>query len=163
MSGAKGRKRRRSETQSDGAANWLTQKSQKASLENVAVTLLRDAVQSDLVDAASATLQEKRRNRASDEEWDTEPIDLALKLENLRSVRLPNDVIEANKNTRRWLIRVLTILSFAWLALTVCMFCCLGFRLGSFCVSDSVMIAFMTTSMFNVLGLWTIGLTYFFK
>lgn len=67
---------------------------------------------------------------------------------------------QANKK-REVLSDVLTIISASWLFLTALLFILFGFNL--FCVSDAVMITFITSSLATVLGLWIVELKYFFK
>jgi len=63
---------------------------------------------------------------------------------------------------RRTLIGRLSWVSFLWLLFTGFMVCCLAFGCFSCHLSDVVATAFITTSLATVLGLWMIGLRYFF-
>lgn len=80
--------------------------------------------------------------------------------EQLRALKLENDICEANKKTRNILIWVLTGLSISWLYFT-------GYEIRQIAkfhhyLPASVAIAFITTSLGTVVGLWAIGLNYFF-
>jgi len=76
-----------------------------------------------------------------------------------------NDTLQENRTVRWWLMLALTIMSALWLLYTVIIINCLVFDFpfvisGRF--SDTIAIAFMTTSLATVLGLWHFGLRYFF-
>ncbi|MDR2440744.1 MAG: hypothetical protein LBE12_15385 [Planctomycetaceae bacterium] len=74
-------------------------------------------------------------------------------------------ILEENKEMRKKLIFRLQIISIIWLTFTGLTITLLGFGncVGySYHLSDSVTIAFITTSFGTVLGLWAIGLRYFF-
>ncbi|MDR2641864.1 MAG: hypothetical protein LBC74_03620 [Planctomycetaceae bacterium] len=93
------------------------------------------------------------------EEKSTEEKELQhLKNENLK---IENDTLIENRKTRKILIGGLSIVSSTWLIFTgviVVLLCC-----GCCRLSDGVAIAFITTSLGTVLGLWAIGLRYFFS
>lgn len=72
------------------------------------------------------------------------------------------DMRKEERSTRQWLIAELTKISGLWLAFTAIVVLCCGFRLLYFTLSDAVMISFLTTSLGTVLGLWGIGLRYYF-
>jgi len=84
------------------------------------------------------------------------------RLQNER-LEIENRTLEENRNMRRHLIRSLSCVSFLWLFFTGFMVCCLAFSWFSCSLSDIVATAFMTTSLATVLGLWMIGLRYFFS
>ena len=69
---------------------------------------------------------------------------------------------EEEHETRKELIGLLKWISILWLCFTVIVVVLHGFRCSYFTLSDSVMIAFLTTSLGTVLGLWGIGLGYYF-
>jgi len=55
----------------------------------------------------------------------------------------------------------LQAVSICWLILTAAVVIALGFK-TCFRLSDAVAVAFITTSLATVLGLWVFGLKYFF-
>jgi len=69
--------------------------------------------------------------------------------------------IEAEHERREKLITVLTQISVSWLAFTALVIVLRAIPICFF-LSDSVMIAFITSSLGTVLGLWGIGLAYYF-
>ena len=77
-----------------------------------------------------------------------------------------NDELRAKKTTRQWLMPGLTFISVIWLLYTAVVINSLAFDspFGSVSgrFSDAIAIAFMTTSLATVLGLWHFGLRYFF-
>ena len=80
-------------------------------------------------------------------------------LQNKR-VSIENDTLVENRTIRKRLMVLLTAASFIWLSFTGFIVYHLAFR---YCLlSDAVAIAFITTSLATVLGLWAIGLRYFF-
>jgi hypothetical protein len=60
------------------------------------------------------------------------------------------------------LIACLVIISVGWLCFTGFIVFNQGCRCVTFCLSDSVMNTFLTTSLGTILGLWSIGLAYYF-
>ncbi|MDR0521677.1 MAG: hypothetical protein LBH00_07470 [Planctomycetaceae bacterium] len=82
------------------------------------------------------------------------------RLQNER-LAIKNSTAKENRTIRKWLMIGLTIVSLCWLSFT-------GYIVHSlaFCsecrLSDMVASAFITTSLATVLGLWAIGLRYFF-
>ena len=72
-----------------------------------------------------------------------------------------SDFSEAEHKKREELIDKLTIISALWLLFTASVILLRGFP-TCFALSDSVMIAFITSSLGTVLGLWGIGLGYYF-
>jgi len=82
-----------------------------------------------------------------------------LSLENER-LCIANDIERDNKEVRLQLIKDLQRLSLQWLIFTalvvVVLLCC-----GQ--LKDGVAIFFITSSLATVVGLWTIGLSYFFS
>lgn len=96
----------------------------------------------------------------------------AAERENLRKLRITNDIAEENKLIRRFLIGFLSSLSFLWMLFTARIIWRLatsvtvslaGPVFSSFYLPDGVAIAFITTSLATVVGLWAIGLKYFFN
>jgi hypothetical protein len=85
-----------------------------------------------------------------------------LRLHNER-LAIENETLKENRTMRRTLIRRLSWVSFLWLFFTGFMVCCLAFSWFSCHLSDVVATAFITTSLATVLGLWMIGLRYFFS
>ncbi|MDR1485276.1 MAG: hypothetical protein LBT09_10690 [Planctomycetaceae bacterium] len=86
-----------------------------------------------------------------------------LKNENLD---IENKTLIENKQIRKGLIISLNVVSILWLVFTGFTITLLGFGgcIGcSYRLSDNVAIAFITTSLGTVLGLWAIGLRYFFS
>ncbi|MDR0391166.1 MAG: hypothetical protein LBH59_04620 [Planctomycetaceae bacterium] len=97
---------------------------------------------------------------------------LQLKNDNFR---IENQTLDDNREMRKYLIQRLMRISILWLFFTA--FIIMLLVVGSFCcfmyygvhgvryyvLSDSVTIAFITTSLGTVLGLWVIGLRYFFS
>ncbi len=74
-----------------------------------------------------------------------------------------------NRETRRWLIKLVAWISGVWLGFTACTLLLQGFGGISVCIveadfslSDAVMVAFLTQSLGTVLGLWIVGLRYYF-
>jgi len=67
----------------------------------------------------------------------------------------------ADQKQREKLIDRLSIISILWLIFTACI---IGLQGSPLCfgLTDTVMITFLTTSLGTVLGLWSIGLTYYF-
>ena len=84
----------------------------------------------------------------------------------VRRYDMETDTLQANKTVRWWLMPGLTLISVIWLLYTGIIINCLAFDYpfgsvsGRF--SDAIAIAFMTTSLATVLGLWHFGLQYFF-
>lgn len=84
----------------------------------------------------------------------------------VRRYGIGNDTLQENKTVRFWLMCLLTALSLIWLLYTSIIINSLAFNypfgsvFGRF--SDAIAIAFMTTSLATVLGLWHFGLRYFF-
>ena len=64
--------------------------------------------------------------------------------------------------TRTKLTSRISVISAVWLLFTIVVIVFQGFKLFDFSLSNSVMIAFLTTSLGTVLGLWGIGLGYYF-
>lgn len=84
-----------------------------------------------------------------------------LEQEKLRNLRIENDVKEENKIIRRFLIFFLSALSTGWLFFT-------GYEIRHIAkqyhyLPESVAIAFITSALATVVGLWAIGLKYFFN
>jgi hypothetical protein len=84
--------------------------------------------------------------------------------------KIGNQTLVENKNMRGRLMCKLTAISCVWLFLTGIVVLLLGFEHAelfhidlSYHLSDGVAIAFITTSLGTVLGLWAIGLRYFFS
>ena len=69
---------------------------------------------------------------------------------------------EDEHNIRKKLINLLKWISIVWLSFTAVVITFQGIRWQYFSLSDSVMVAFLTTSLGTVLGLWGIGLGYYF-
>ncbi|MDD6174066.1 MAG: hypothetical protein PUB86_07310 [Elusimicrobia bacterium] len=84
-----------------------------------------------------------------------------LEQEKIRRLQILNDIEEENKTIRRCLIIFLSILSSAWLIFT-------GYEIRQIAkmhhfLPNNVSIAFITSSLATVVGLWAIGLKYFFN
>ena len=75
-------------------------------------------------------------------------------------VGIENDTLKENRTIRKWLMILLTFMSFGWLFFTGVVICYITFWKCS--LSDVVATAFITTSLATVLGLCAIGLRYFF-
>lgn len=80
--------------------------------------------------------------------------------EQLKTLKIQNAILEENKIIRRILIGFLSLLSLGWLYFT-------GYEIRQIAklhhyLPASVAIAFITTSLGTVVGLWAIGLKYFF-
>lgn len=80
--------------------------------------------------------------------------------EEVRAMEIENNIAEQNKNIRFWLILGLSVISVIWLIFT-------AWEINSLAtaqhkLNDSVIIAFITSSLATVVGLWAIGLNYFF-
>lgn len=84
-----------------------------------------------------------------------------LEQEKLRNLRIENDIKEENKEIRRELIAFLSQISFIWLLFTAVIIWYLSTDFIH--LSDSVAIAFITSSLATVVGLWLVGLNYFFN
>lgn len=84
-----------------------------------------------------------------------------LEQEKLRNLRIENDIKEENKEIRRELIAFLSQISFFWLVFTAVIIWYLSTDFIH--LSDSVAIAFITSSLATVIGLWLVGLNYFFN
>jgi hypothetical protein len=84
--------------------------------------------------------------------------------ENLANQRYKEETerLKANQKTRAWLLPVLSVVSVAWLFFTGVIVWRLGHQCYLFDLSDSVAIAFLTTSLGTVLALWGIALYFFF-
>ncbi len=86
---------------------------------------------------------------------------LSLKAsEQVKTLQIKNEILKENKNIRRILISFLSLLSLSWLFFT-------GYEIRQIAklrhyLPPSVAIAFITTSLATVVGLWAIGLNYFF-
>lgn len=85
----------------------------------------------------------------------------ALEQEKLRNLRIENDIKEENKIIRRFLIFFLSALSTGWLLFT-------GYEVRHIAkqyhyLPESVAVAFITSALATVVGLWAIGLKYFFN
>jgi len=96
----------------------------------------------------------------------TQKEDEELKRLRNKELKVKINTLKENRKVRRSLIRSLTCLSFVWLCFTAVIVLCLGVGscFGSaFRLSDAVSIAFITTSLATVCGLWVIGLKYFFS
>ena len=104
------------------------------------------------VDKVFGPLQQERENH----------VQIMRQLQNER-LKIENETLEENRKTRRQLIWSLSGVSFLWLFFTGFMVCCLAFGWFSCSLSDVVATAFITTSLATVLGLWMIGLRYFFS
>jgi hypothetical protein len=83
-----------------------------------------------------------------------------LKIEMVRKEKITNDILLTNSRVRLVLIIALSIASLLWLIFTSIIICLIGNSILK--LSDSVAIAFITTSLATVVGLWAIGLRYFF-
>ncbi|MBP3514275.1 MAG: hypothetical protein J6J74_07360 [Elusimicrobiaceae bacterium] len=84
----------------------------------------------------------------------------AIAQEELRKLEIENKIKEANHTIRKCLIFLLSVLSVSWLVFT-------GYEIRQIAklhhyLPASVAIAFITTSLGTVVGLWAIGLNYFF-
>jgi len=73
------------------------------------------------------------------------------------------EMVQADHKMRMRLSMVLGIISVSWLVFTAFVIIALATRPGWFSLSDPVAIAFLTQSLGTVLGLWGIGLKYYFK
>jgi len=73
------------------------------------------------------------------------------------------NVDNADHYMRLRLSIVLGVISVVWLVFTAFVIIALATRPGWFSLSDPVAIAFLTQSLGTVLGLWGIGLKYYFK
>ena len=83
-----------------------------------------------------------------------------LQDEELRKLKIENDIKEENKIIRRLLIIFLSLLTIGWLIFT-------GYEIRQIAkihhlLPTSVAISFITSSLATVVGLWAIGLNYFF-
>jgi len=85
-----------------------------------------------------------------------------LRLQN-ESLKIANDTSITDRNTRERLIRQLTWLSYIWLGFTGVVVVLQGLPNSCFHLEIAVAVAFITTSLGTVLGLWAIGLGYFFR
>lgn len=65
--------------------------------------------------------------------------------------------------TREWLIVDVGCITLLWLFFTALVVLMVGFQFQGFKLSDTVMVAFLTTSLATVLGLLGIGLRFYFK
>ncbi|MDR0445006.1 MAG: hypothetical protein LBG98_01815 [Puniceicoccales bacterium] len=83
-----------------------------------------------------------------------------IEKEKLRKLKIENDVSEHNKWVRIILIIILTIISFLWLIFTDVVVIFLA--KGRWSLANAVAISFITSSLATVVGLWAIGLKYFF-
>ncbi|MCL2346857.1 MAG: hypothetical protein FWC50_01210 [Planctomycetaceae bacterium] len=79
-----------------------------------------------------------------------------------QEVKQNSELHHENITARRWLIKILAWTSVGWLVFTAVVVFLHGFQCIDFSLSDPVMIALLTNSLVTVLGLWTIGLRYFF-
>jgi hypothetical protein len=78
-------------------------------------------------------------------------------------LEIENEIRKANHKTRKRLITMLGVVSISWLVFTGFIIVLLGLGGSCYHLNDSVAIAFITTSLGTVLGLWAIGLQYFFS
>jgi flagellar motor component MotA len=76
---------------------------------------------------------------------------------------IENEIRKADHKTRERLIIMLGVVSISWLIFTGFIIMLLGLGNSWYHLSDGVAIAFITTSLGTVLGLWAIGLRYFFS
>ncbi len=88
------------------------------------------------------------------------PFSAKLEREKLRALEIDNEIRKENKITRRCLIIFLSLLTSSWLIFT-------GYEIrqlakGHHLLPSSVSIAFITSALATVVGLWAIGLRYFF-
>lgn len=95
------------------------------------------------------------------QETSTIQLESDMEQEKLRQLRIENDVKEENKKIRRELISALSQISFLWLLFTAVVIWYLSD--GLIHLSDTVAIAFITSSLATVVGLWLVGLNYFFS
>ncbi|MDR0327676.1 MAG: hypothetical protein LBI05_05195 [Planctomycetaceae bacterium] len=65
--------------------------------------------------------------------------------------------------TRMWLLCYVGCITLLWLVFTAIIVLMVGFRFKEFTLSDTVMVAFLTTSLATVLGLLGIGLNFYFS
>jgi len=112
------------------------------------------------VDQAAPQREQRRPAKVLDEALLQ---DSDVELRQLLNKRLEeeNTTLKENRAMRDRLIKRLTVLSVIWLAFTGIVVLCLTFGVGR--LSDVVATAFITTSLATVLGLWVIGLRYFFS
>lgn len=68
-----------------------------------------------------------------------------------------------NQKKRIELSKRVELITIYWLIFTGFIVFMSGFKMFGFNLSNGVLIAFITTSLGTVLGLWTIALNYFFK
>ena len=76
--------------------------------------------------------------------------------------RLDQQIKRDTHETRWWLILYIVCVTLAWLIFTACVILLDGYQCNHFDLSDTVMIAFLTTSLANILGLLGIGLNFYF-
>jgi hypothetical protein len=76
--------------------------------------------------------------------------------------QIKNETLKDDKIARKRLMRVLCCVSIAWLIFTATIIVSMGSEHSCYRLVPSVAIAFITTSLGTVLGLWAIGLRYFF-
>jgi hypothetical protein len=78
--------------------------------------------------------------------------------------RLKDNSDRENRNQliREQLVPLLSWVSICWLIFTGIVVLLVGFHFTCFCLDNSVMIAFLTTSLGTVLGVWGIALYFFF-
>jgi hypothetical protein len=81
--------------------------------------------------------------------------------EKLRDLCIENDIAEENKKIRQWLMIRLYRISVSWLIFTGIVVVFLA--KGCWHLANGVTIFFITSSLATVVGLWAIGLRYFFS
>jgi len=113
-----------------------------------AIDQVADHDQRRVVDALGALREDYKTERAE-----------LLRLQNEKLAE-ENATQKANRAMREKLIGRLSWVSFLWLIFTAVIILLLSFGCGR--LSDVVATAFITTSLATVLGLWAIGLRYFF-
>ena len=89
------------------------------------------------------------------------PLSAQVEWEKLNALKIKNEIRQENKIIRRCLIIYLSCLTFGWLVFT-------GYEIRQLAkayhvLPPSVSIAFITSALATVVGLWAIGLRYFFN
>jgi len=104
-------------------------------------------------------MRTRRDQAARDERHSSEVMDASLRRD---SRKLTQKIKRETHETRQSLIWFLSIVTLFWLIFTAFVVSLLGFQCTCFTLSDSVAIAFLTTSLGNVLALLIIGLKFYF-
>ena len=122
-------------------------------MTNAVIISEDQAVKHETSNSTSELGEKLRQDRLSED----------LKMQQLQNERLAEETetLKTNRDMREKLIKRLTCLSYIWLAFTGIIVILHFFGCGH--LSDMVATAFITTSLATVLGLWVIGLRYFFS